>query len=463
MQSWLGRHGGWLLFGLSLTISAITLVQATNFGLLPLPRQGTDQLAMLLAAVDLYHGKLPPQGYLFSPVYTLFLTGLVALAHGELWWMRLLQAFVCALVPAVIYRLALTIRLPRPAALLAGLLWCFYGPGILLGLDFLREIPVCLAFTFAMELLALAFLRRSRRYGAAAGVLMGLCIAGRENYGLVALAPVLLLLLPEVRRRWPWSHTLWYVGGVLLGVLPFMLLNWFRFGVFATVPTHTSIVYLFTTFHGATASHSPGAAVTALLGHAPEQLYWFLRRYEFDNSLSFYAHREMIPMLGMLPLTYNMLAAAALVGLWHYRRNLGIRTVGLLAAAYVVSFLWFMVYYRFRIHVVPPLCVLAGAGIWSIVKAGSWKQAGGKILFILAVVAVTWDNPDKLRRPAERWAVVHVMLLNRQFDRAEDYIRQLDRAGVPSAPAKTELIRSLLQAGRRSDAARLSEAYRQLH
>ena len=459
MRYWIFRHFAFVLYSFSLAVSAIVLQQASARGLLPMPIAGTDQLSMLNTAVALYHGHLPDQGYLFSPIYTLFLYWLIVLTHGDLWWMRLAQAGLCALVPVVIYRLALTIRLPRPAAIIAGVLWCGYGPATLLGLDFLREIPVCLALITGVWLLVLAFIRRSWwRYGLA-GVMLGLCILGRETYFLVAATPVLFLMSGVVRRYWRWQYGWAYLGGLAMVVLPFMLLNWWRFGVFATVPTHTSVVYLLTTFHGSAAAHDFETALFSVVSRIPEQLYLFLGLYEWDNSLSFYAHREMIPLLRWQPVTYNLLVATAAVGWWWQRRNLGVRGVVLIIFAYVISFVCFVLFYRFRIHVVPLLCVLAGAGWWRLATVRNWKKLAVMIAAVLLVLLLTWDNVDQKRRPAERWAVVHAMLVNCQYDEAEAYIRNLDRVGVDAVPAKVELVRELVKKGKRVEAMRLAREY----
>jgi len=460
MRGWLWRYSDLLLYVSSFVISLAVLRQATAQGLLPMPTAGTDQLAMLQNAVGIYHGQLPGKDYILSPIYTLFLTGLISLTHGELWWMRLAQAALGALIPVVIYRLALTIRMPRGAALIGALLWCGYGPATLLGLDFLREIPVALCFVTAVWMLASGFIRRSGlRYGLA-GVLLGICILGRETYLVVAAVPFALLIWPEFRRQWSWKFCAWYLGGIAVMVLPLMFYNLWRFGVFATIPSHASIGYLLTTFHGDGAARDPLTAITAVVSPIPSQLYHCFALYERDNSLSFYAHREMIPVLRWQPVTYNLLIAAAAVAVWLRRGQGGVRCLVMMTAACLLPLIFLVVHYRFRVHAVPLLCVLAGAGIWATVTAQSWKKAVLLLIVMTGIWGVTWDNVDKLRRPAERWAVVHAMLVNRQYDLAEAYIRKLDRAGVNSIPAKVELVRTLAKDGHADAALRLAREYR---
>lgn len=116
------------------------LFLARKDGLFPMPPQGTDQLSMLEAAAGICRGKMPDAGYMYSPSYTFFLALICKLASGDLVLMRIFQALLCALIPVFIYKLARLMLFGKNAALLSTFIYCFYGPALLISLDFLGRL-----------------------------------------------------------------------------------------------------------------------------------------------------------------------------------------------------------------------------------------------------------------------------------------------------------------------------------
>ena len=184
-------------------------------------------------------------------------------------------------------------------------------------------------------------------------------------------------------------------------------------------------------------------------------MYLFLSSYEYDNSVSVYAHQETIPVLQWLALPYNLLPGLALVAVWAYRRNRALIAIATMALGYVSTMLYFDLYYRYRFPFVPLLITLSGPGLYYLLTRRTFRQLLPPLLAVLVIFALTWDNPAKKRRPEERYGVVRVFIVNRQYDRAEAYLRQLRAEGIPSGPGAILLVRAYHEAGRPADAQRV--------
>ncbi len=444
----LNRNFSILIYLFCVFCSLYLLYAARSEGLLPRPMEGTDQLSMLRAAVDIYQGKMPGQGYMYSPVYTLFLFVLEVISQGNLVVMRALQALLCALIPVIIYRIGIKLRTGRPAAQAAAVLYCFYGPALLVSLDFLREAPLALCFIVMTYFLISAFYRKCTREYMLAGLLAGLCILGRENFIPVVFVPVALLLLKDVRKYFKLRYAVGYVAAMALIVMPVLFYNYIKFDHFAIIPGHMNNVI--GAYHGEEAAKSASVAAESILKNIPAQLVKYVSSYEIANSLSVYSHREIIDFFKIFLIPFNLLIALAVTALAYKFRNRGVILVTLLIVGYVCSMVFFEMFYRFRIPTVPLLCVLAGTGIAFIVsnfECKNYIRAGTALLIGAIVFIPTWQNSDKLRPASERRSTAAVLIQSERYAAAEDYIDNLREQKIPTEGLEVFMIKTVNKSG----------------
>ena len=154
----------------------------------------------------------------------------------------------------------------------------------------------------------------------------------------------------------------------------------------------------------------------------------YLSNYELPNSLSFYAHRELIYFLRIFALPFHVLTLLALTGLWIQRKNRAALLAGVLIAGYAGSLLFFTIFYRFRIPAVPLEAVLAGAGICGVfrwAKRRAWRE-----LLLFAVLGgiflvLTWADVEARREFSERAAVSRLLIDQRRYGEAEEYLLKM--------------------------------------
>ena len=444
----LNRNFSILIYLFCVFCSLFLLYAARNESLLPRPLEGTDQLSMLRAAVDIYQGKMPDQGYMYSPVYTLFLFILEVISQGNLVVMRALQALLCALIPVIIYRTGIKLRTGRPAAQQAAVLYCFYGPALLVSLDFLREAPLGLCFIVMTYFLISGFYRKCIREYMIAGALAGLCILGRENFIPVVFMPVALLLLKDVRKYFKMKYAAGYIAAMAMVVMPVLLYNYFKFDNFAIIPGHMNNVI--GAYHGEEAARNASVAAESIIKNIPGQLGKYVSSYEIANSLSVYSHREIVDFFKIFLIPFNLLIALAITALAYKIRNRGVILVALLIAGYVCSMVFFEMFYRFRIPTVPLLCVLSGIGMALIINCLERKnyiRAGTALLLTAIVFIPTWRDADKLRPAGERRSTAAVLIQSGRYAAAEDYIDNLREQKIPTEGLETFMIKTVNNAG----------------
>jgi 4-amino-4-deoxy-L-arabinose transferase-like glycosyltransferase len=444
----INRNFPLIIYIFSVVCSLYLLYMAREVGLLPMPVNGTDQLGMLKAAADMYRGKMPGAGYMYSPVYTLFLFALVVFSHGKLIIMRILQALLCALIPVIIYKLTLRLRVGRPAAQISAVLYCFYGPAVLISLDFLRAGPLALCFVVMIYYLVSAFIYRSPAKYIAAGVFAGLCVLGRENFAPVIIAPMAMLLFTDVRKNIKVFHPVFYLAAAAAIVLPVMVYNFATHGAFAIVPGH--VVNVIGAYHGENAVNSGQLAISSIMTNIPMQVYNFFCSYEIPNSLSYYSHREALDFLKIFIIPFNLLVALAGLGFGFRTKNRGIALIWIMIAVYGGSMVFFNMFYRFRIPVVPLVAALSGIGVasvYNVFKQKKYLQGIVAIIIVVVFLLFTWDDPNKRRPHNERRNVASFLIRNHRFTEAENYIDQMRQEKIQTKGLEIFLINAISKSG----------------
>ncbi|MCP4101544.1 MAG: hypothetical protein GY750_08980 [Lentisphaerae bacterium] len=417
---------------------------ARSQSLLAMPTPGMDQLSMLQAAVGVYRGKLPDAGYMYSPVYTLLLFIYVVLSHGDLVTMRIMQLLLCGLIPVFIYKLSLRLRLGKPAAQISALLYCFYGPALLVTLDFLRAAPLGLAFIVMVYYLITAFSGKNLIRYMLVGVFAGLCILGRENFAPVMLAPFFLLIFKDVRKYFKVRHGIGYIAGMGAIVLPVMIYNLVQFKSFAVVPGHMGNVI--GAYHGQAAVADQWEAFKSIMRNIPQQGLNFISSYEIPRNLSYYAHREILNFLWIFIVPFNLVLVTACAALAFKFKNRGIFLILFLVFAYAGTMLFFTMFYCFRVPVIPLLAVLSGGGCVAVVNAFKQKHIAQGILAVCLIAAfffATYMVPDKMRKSSERRSVAVFFINKGKYAAAEDYIDELHDKEIKTEKLEHYMIRAL--------------------
>ncbi|MFA6714211.1 MAG: glycosyltransferase family 39 protein [Victivallales bacterium] len=455
----INRNFPWLIYGFSLFCLLLTLVYARTYGLLPRPVPGTDQLSMLKAAEDLADGKLPGAGYMYSYLYTVFLYLLNLLSIGNLVAMRALQAAVCALVPVFIYKLCKRLRFGTPCSQLAALFYCFYGPAALISLSFLRAVPLALCFVLFANYLVSAFIKRKNAEYLIAGIFMGMCILGRENFIPVAAAPLVMLLYPTVRKYIKKSFVLYYAAGIAVILIPILIYNTAMFHSVSLVPGHWQNVM--GAYHSSAAGNAARTA-GSIAANLPAQALNYLASYEIPNSLSFYAHREIIEFLNIFIIPFNFFTSISLAILCFRFRDKALVFPGLLIAAYAASMLPFTMFYRFRIPSVPLLCCLGSVAVIIIIREFSRKKylrGGGPLLLFLVLFTLTFRDSRELRPMSEKRSAVLVLIRNKRYGDAVKLIDKMPPGDMSTRYLKVTLLKALDAGGERNRAVEIHERW----
>lgn len=455
IRHFLRRHCELALYIVYFLCGAFVLYYGVSQHLFSYPPEGTDQRTILECARALVAGKLPGGHYRYSYSYTTLLALLNLIAGGQMWLTRILQLALAALIPPLICRTARLFGWGKSAGVAGALLFVFSAAPLLIALDFLRAAPLALAFLALFHCFALAeFKERTRKsrtggYYAAAGILAALCILGRENFLAVMTVPVLYLLCRKNR-----SALTRFLPPALLPLAAVVLFNGIYYHSFQLVPGNVGNI---ARFYGGADGDISRQAVN-LLGAIPRNLLDFLGSYEIPNSLSVYAHRDIIPMLRVFAVPFNLLVALGALGSWFRRRESGAVLAALLAAAYVASMMFFTVFYRFRVPLTPLLALLAAGniGVWAqLWKRGRRAPVAAALLIVLGFTLATAADPESRRTVPEQLSVVRVLVYNDRLGEAEKILDRLAGRGVPAVPERRLLARKLASAGDEAGAIRV--------
>ena len=459
-QNLINRYFPLFIYVFCFLISSLVLWQGRTYGLFGMPQEGMDQLNFLNHGDNMLKGILPEYCYKLSFSYTVFVALLRLFSGGELVVMRLLQIALCSLIPVVIFKLCRLLRCSFISSQAAALIYCFYGPAILISIGFLRAAPMELCFVGFVYLLVKGFYSKKWYHYLSAGLLAGLTILGRENFIPVVMAPCIMLIFSLVRKHVKYQKVAVYIGGILILVAPLIIYNYIRFGTPETIPGN--FFHIFRFYHGDAAIATSSNLTSSIIHRIPSQAWMFISSYEVPNSFSFYAHREFITLLEALLIPFNLILAVAILALFFDFKHLRTLFVGGMATGYFLTIIYFSMFYRFRIVDAPLLIVLCGISIHLLIRAKPQKFKYQYILsaiFAIAFFFITYTSPDKLRTASERRTVVSHMVTCGEYYKAEQFIDKLIADNVPLNGLEKYLITSLHKKGYDEDARRVFFKY----
>ncbi len=420
-----------------------TIVDSPFFSHLSLDPLAYDEWGRRIASGDwlgssvFYQDPLYP--YFLGVVYTV-------LGHGYLKAVAI-QIMLGSLVPALIF-VAGRAWLGRPAALVAGILSALYAPSIYYEGLILKTWMEAFFMAASLAALSRALTSARPRIFALAGFLLGLGCLARANFLLLLLALALWILLDPGTSRLPrLKHALALMAGAFL--------------VLGVVATRNRVVggeWILTTsqagqnfylgnnslnrsgeyeplpFVGASPKHEErdfkreaerrvgrellpsqvsrlwfSEAFLWIRSHPADWLHLMARKlrlywgaYEVPDNLDYYAYMESAPVL-RLPLPgFGFVAPLGLVGGFLLIRRGGFpRALLVVLVVYSVSVVFFYVFARYRIAMIPVLLPLAGFSVVELARRARERRALGLGLGLLLAFALV-NLP--VRAPAESWS-----------------------------------------------------------
>jgi Dolichyl-phosphate-mannose-protein mannosyltransferase len=457
-QNSINRYFPLFVYVFCFIISSIVLWQGRTYSLFAMPQPGMDQLNFLNHANNILKGILPDQTYKLSSSYTFFLAFLSLITGGKIVIMRLLQIALCSLIPVVIFKLCRLLRCSFISSQAVALLYCFYGTAVLVSIGFLRAAPLALCFIGFVYLLVKGFYSKKWNHYLLAGLLAGLTISGRENFIPIVMAPFIMLIFPTVRKHVKYQKAVIYFAGILIFIIPLIMYNYVRFDLPEIIPGN--FVHAFKFYHGEANIATSEKLAGSILERVPSQVKMFASSYEAPNGFSFYAHREIITLLEVLLVPFNLILAMAILALFLDFKRLRSLFVGGMAAGYFLTIIYFSMFYRYRIVDAPLLFVLCGISIHLLIQAKPQKfKCIFSAIFVLGFFFLTYTLPDKLRTGSERRTVIKFLINRRDYYKAERLIDKLVEDKVPLNNLEKYLVISLDKDGYKDDAKRLFIKY----
>jgi hypothetical protein len=286
-------------------------------------------------------------------------------------------------------------------------------------------------------LLVKAFYSKKYYHYLFAGLLAGLTVLGRENFIPIVIAPCIMLIFPWLRKHVKYQQVVIYFAGILIFIMPIIFYNYLQFNSPEIIPGN--FAHIFNFYHGKEALVSGGKLSISIIERVPSQIKMFSSSYEIPNSLSFYAHQEIITMLGLLLIPFNLILGGAFLALFWDFKKLRTIFVGGMALGYFLTIIYFSMFYRFRVVDVPLLCVLIAISLHVLNRQKARQIVS--IIFLFAFFFLAYISPNKLRSGSERRAVVRILIDGQNYYRAEELIDKLIEDKIPLNNLERHLIK----------------------
>jgi len=487
--------GPWLAAVAALALAPRLLFLAETWGhveFLPLV-PGTDTERFHATAERLAAGDwlLAGEPYAQGPLYPYAIAALYRALGPDARAVRVAQALLGAGACLILFALARRL-LPAGFAFAAAALYALYGYAVFM--ESLLLDPSLLAFLYLG--LALCLARHAEGGGIGwlglAGLALGAAFATRPN--AVILAPFALLAvatgaLPPERTRPRAAAFALLAAAAALPVLPFALRNLavglsplqlssqgLKVVVASNVPDAPGAGWVITPQADQILA-APGldapAALAAVARRALDEpagfallqlrkLHALFASYEIPNVANFYLWRESSRWLAALPVDIHVIAALALPGVALCLRRREARVALLVAAGVALTVLPFYVIARFRMPLVPLLCLFAAVALealWGALRGRQLRRGIGLAAAVaLSALATTSPVGDRIEPGSHRSLGVLYEGAGRIDAAAEQYRRALaKRPGY--ARAAEDLVCLELARGRSAVAAEVARLH----
>lgn len=449
----------WILLTLAAALRIWHLVHAQQSPTFMNP--AVDPLWYYQAAERVAHGFYGPWPLFRAPLYPVLLGWVYRFVENDLLWARILNIVLQCATLAIIYHIARA-YFNKLAAVVAALLFCVNGMLIFFSAEILStSLEVLMAALAVWSTLALRN-APSRNQAIITGLVWGLAAITRPNFLLVAPVALALALWPVWKS--PAKKTaLFAFVALFVPILPVTLANLAIGGEPVLIATQGGVNFWignnpdadgissvlpqadrFWTMEKAQAlaeresGHSmkpgelsdyyydkgwdfllsnPGRAVSLML----RKTALFFNRFEVSNNKQIAYYASQTPGLAwLIALNFALLLPLAILGIWATPRREA-RALGIIGLTYAATVILFFVASRFRMPLVPWLCLLAGAGV------ASWRSLApilkglsvGAALIVLGLAVANPYNAQEAPVGAARYMDGNAYLAMGKLDSAK--------------------------------------------
>jgi 4-amino-4-deoxy-L-arabinose transferase-like glycosyltransferase len=419
-QQFLARHRLFAVFLLALAIKAAFLIAASDNPLVA-GLTNDESYHVEEANAVIRDGVVRDDAFYFAPLYPYLLAGLFSLVGVRVFVILAIQVVLGALNVVLVLLLAEQVLASRRAGWIAAALTLLYGPLYMYEWLVLKSSLAVMTTSLALLLLFRALHRGSNWTWYASGAVFGILALLRGNV-LVLLPFVFLGLVLEQRRRrlTPASLALWLTG-VVCGILPATVHNAVAASDFVPTTYQGGTNFYIGNHRGASGTYE---ALRPGRGHPAQEKYdavtlaesasgrplwpsevsgFWLRRAlgeivespaewagltvkkvrmfhanaEIMDVVDYRVVRELEPHLWLAPVSFGLIVALAVPGLYLARRLPDARILALVLAGSAASVILFFVFGRYRLPVVGVYILLAATTVdWAIdrVRARAWRR-----------------------------------------------------------------------------------------
>jgi len=397
-----------------------------------------DVLPGDLGAYDRWAKRIVEQGWLGKevfyqdPLYPYFLAVLYKIVGRDFFWVYTIQAFLGAWTALLLVLLGNKI-FSRMTGILAGLLYAFYAPAIYFDGLLLKVTLSAVLFTLAIYLFLNKDLKEVTPGQYFSGFFLGLACLTRANF-LLILPVVLLAVLvnPNTMFKKRLAMTVLFLAGVISALGPVVARNYYvskelvlttaqagqnfyighnpdANGTYIKLPfVRPDPLYEQEDFKkeaekriGQTLSPSEVSRYwlkqsieymqtnpLADLKLTGKKLLLFLNSYEIPDNQDFYFHQRYSTILQVLPVGFGVVAPFFLVGLLGmlFARRTSTVFLFFTQVIYIVSVIIFYVFSRYRMPVLPLICLSAGYGFFvlqSQLRMWQWQRLVASVVILL--------------------------------------------------------------------------------
>ncbi|MFO8058488.1 MAG: glycosyltransferase family 39 protein [bacterium] len=429
--------------------------------------QGTDCYVFYRKAMEIASGDITGEGvYYQAPLYP-YLVALIIKISGDFFQtaQRLFQFLLGSGVAVMVFYMARRLK-GTAAGLTGGLLVALYGPLIFYEGAFLRAGVITFLYTLLVFLMLVSRERPGGGKALAVGAVFGLSLLAK---------PVIAVMLP-VLALWWWDSgkqakspnsqkpgrrapvriktAAGLLAGFVLIMTPLWLRNYKADADIFSMSRRGALEFVEGNYPGSPPSGWKLTApvmeivkesdrrllpaiinVLRLYRDEPLQLLYkqadktaaFLYGYEAPNNLNYYVEREYAPLLRFLPAWPHILGAG-LLGLWFFRRRW--READVLygfVILYCAATIAFYILGRFRLPVVPALCVFCGIGLTSLfdlLQKKRWPALAAALLVVFLAGLLSWPFQQTLLRPVDYYNLARFHAMQREPAKVHDWLEQ---------------------------------------
>ncbi len=422
-----------LIFLVALSIRLLYLYESSDNPTFDAPivdAQGYDQLGRGLAEKHL----MPKEFFWRGFFYPFFLAIVYAVSGSSILFAKIVQIVLGSFTCVLVYQIGRR-AFSHPAGVFAGVIAAFYGPLIFYDAELLATGWAVFWSATLVLLFLKAESRKSRWFYFALGLCGGLSAVTRVTFLPFLLAGGIWLFVvlrrDNSQRRFIAGAALSVLTGLLAVTLPVAIQNYRVTGVFSIQPSNGSLnLYLGNNPDTcATLTARPGPDYSAIMNLPKQQgiedirgqqkffydkvvsyalaqplsfvkglaykALQFVNSREIPNTYKIYLYRQwsfilslLLWKIGPFGFPFGVVLPLAVIGLIFCRNRQAVLIL-LSLVIYSLSIILVHVNDRYRMPIVPAMCVLAGAGCLVIIRAIRSKKYRHLVFIILSAAAIT--------------------------------------------------------------------------